>query len=72
MKPPMTYAFSSEEFGKLSQLADILYCLSKMIEEFCLAKQEVEEIAFLTPAIANLRDKADSLNYIFLSAIDSE
>lgn len=72
MQASTTYTFTSQEFGKMSKLADIVYNVSNVIEQFCLARQEIEEIAYLTPVVANLRDKADSLNYIFLSALDSD
>lgn len=65
------YSFTKKEFRQMEKLVDYIYNIAVVLDYFCSAQREIEELYNLTPIIKDLRRLSDTLNCIFIN-YDSE
>ncbi len=61
------YSFTEHEFRQMGKLADDIYNAGIVLECFCEANIEIEEVQNLFPILKYLHKNADILNCIFIN-----
>lgn len=62
------YNITTQEFKKLSKLADDIYNIAVVVDYFCETQPDKEECYNLAPIVKMLRHNADLLNAFFIDA----
>ncbi len=67
MEELKNYSFTEQEFRKMEKLADDIYNAGIVLESFCEANIEIEEVQNIFPILKYLHNNADILNSIFIN-----
>ena len=61
------FAIKTEDFKKLSKLAENIYNTAVVVDYFCSTQTEYEELGNLAPVVRKLRKDADLISAFFIN-----